>query len=197
MMELNTTPLIDNMLVLLIMFIVTVPPQNNTVKLDLPQGSSALIDRVKDEIGVAPSGAILWNGQGVSRAELAGLLHEVAAMERPPELHLRPDAQARYEVVDEVLAIAKPQRVRRHSTAHRPQERGSGTAVLGASFPSGPAARRTARAGAGGGRGGGVGLGRLLRNAPRNKGSRGWTAHRRNGSQARPDGRVASDRCGR
>jgi biopolymer transport protein ExbD len=53
----------------------------------------------------------LWNGQGVSRAELAGLLHEVAAMETPPELHLRPDAQARYEVVDEVLAIAKRQQV--------------------------------------------------------------------------------------
>lgn len=111
MMELNTTPLIDIMLVLLIMFIVTVPPQNNAVKLDLPQGPSRVIDRVKDEIGVAPSGAILWNGQGVSRAELAGLLHEVAAMESPPELHLRPDAKARYEVVDEVLAIAKRQQV--------------------------------------------------------------------------------------
>jgi biopolymer transport protein ExbD len=111
MMEMNTTPLIDVMLVLLIMLIVTIPMQTHVVKIPLPQGRGLFVDRLKDEIAISPGGAISWNEQGVSQPELAGLLGEVARLTSPPEIHLRPDAQARYETVDQVLAIAKRQRV--------------------------------------------------------------------------------------
>jgi biopolymer transport protein ExbD len=111
MMDMNTTPLIDVLLVLLIMLIVTIPMQTHVVKIPLPQGRGLFVDRLKDEIAIAPAGAISWNGQVVSQAELAGLLAEVARLPSPPEIHLRPDAQARYETVDQVLAIAKRQRV--------------------------------------------------------------------------------------
>lgn len=112
MMEINTTPLIDVLLVLIIMLIITIPVQTHAVKMELPQSRGIVVDRLKDEIAINGTGGISWNGQGVSPAELAGLLHEVAGLENPPEIHLRPDAQARYETVDQVLAIAKRQNVR-------------------------------------------------------------------------------------
>ena len=111
--EMNTTPLIDVLLVLLVMLIVTIPMQSHVVKIDLPQGPARVtVQLVRDDIVVTRTGAIEWNGAPVSRAELAEALRQVAAMATPPEVHLRPDAQARYETVDEVLAIAKRAQVR-------------------------------------------------------------------------------------
>ena len=111
--EMNTTPLIDVLLVLLVMLIVTIPMQSHVVKIDLPQGPPReIIDPVRDDIVVTRAGAIEWNGSRIGRTELAGLLGRVAAMTTPPEVHLRPDAQARYDTVDEVLAIAKRAEVR-------------------------------------------------------------------------------------
>ena len=106
--ELNTTPLIDVMLVLLVMLIITIPPQSHAVKVDLPNGPPPTVvepDRVKNELVVTAAGATLWNGRAVTRSELAALLVATATMEPRPELHLQPEAGARYQLVDEVLGM--------------------------------------------------------------------------------------------
>jgi len=110
MMEINTTPLIDVMLVLLIMIIMTIPVQSHAVKLDLPQNSAQNpppIDPVKNKIVVTPQGQVLWNGVPVDLTTLRQYLDLTTTMHPVPELHLQPDAQARYELVDEVLAVCK------------------------------------------------------------------------------------------
>ena len=111
MMEINTTPLIDVMLVLLIMFIITIPIQTHAVKLDLPQNQAnptpPPIDPVKNKIVVMPDGAVLWNGAPVNLVTLRQYLDITTTMTPTPELHLQPHPEARYEVVDEVLAVTK------------------------------------------------------------------------------------------
>jgi biopolymer transport protein ExbD len=108
LVEMNTTPLIDVMLVLLVMFIITIPAQSHSVKLDLPQGPPPVqVNRASNELAITAGNQILWNGQPVSEGVLAGELSATARMEPQPELHLRPDPFARYELVDEVLAAAK------------------------------------------------------------------------------------------
>ena len=111
MMDINTTPLIDVMLVLLIMFIITIPIQTHAVKLDLPvdQGDQTPppIDPVKNKIVIEETGTVLWNGAPVDAVTLRQYLDITTTMTPTPELHLQPHPEARYEVVDEVLAITK------------------------------------------------------------------------------------------
>ncbi|WP_371416769.1 ExbD/TolR family protein [Sphingosinicella sp. BN140058] len=111
MMDINTTPLIDVMLVLLIMFIITIPIQTHAVKLDLPvdqpNNTPPPVDPVKNKIVITPQGAILWNGETVDQVRLRQYLDISQTMNPIPELHLQPDPQARYELVDEVLAVTK------------------------------------------------------------------------------------------
>jgi len=110
--EMNTTPLIDVMLVLLIMFIITIPIQTHAVKLDLPTCSACPTPRAtSNELAITRSGAILWNGVALTDDGLRFELALTKRMHPPPELHLRPDPQARYERVDQVLAIIKKQHV--------------------------------------------------------------------------------------
>ena len=115
MMEINTTPLIDVMLVLLIMFIITIPPQTHAVKLDLPQDQSNQppppIDPVKNKIVITQAGAVLWNGAPVNLTQLRQYLDVTQQMDPIPELHLQPEPEARYEVVDDVLAVTKQAKV--------------------------------------------------------------------------------------
>lgn len=107
MAEMNTTPLIDVMLVLLIMFIITVPMQSHQVEVALPQPEKrVVIERLRNDLGMSADGALSWNGQKITDAQLVGALAEVAASQEPPEVHFRPDAAARYQRVDQVLAIA-------------------------------------------------------------------------------------------
>jgi biopolymer transport protein ExbD len=113
MMEINTTPLIDVMLVLLIMFIITLPPATHAVKIDLPTECAPncppppLIKPTKNVLYVAPNDAILWNGAPVALSQLQGMLEASQTMDPIPELHLQPDPAARYETVDQVLASTK------------------------------------------------------------------------------------------
>lgn len=111
MMDINTTPLIDVMLVLLIMFIITIPVQTHAVKLDLPQQQDnptpPPIDPVKNVINIMPNNAVLWNGTPVDLVRLRQYLDFTTRMRPVPELHLAPDPEARYEQVDEVLAVTK------------------------------------------------------------------------------------------
>jgi len=107
MMEMNTTPLIDVMLVLLVMMIITIPPQSHAVKIDLPRSDVPIAHPVKNVLVVTTSGATLWNGAAVTNAELRAVLNATAAMEPAPELHFQPEAGARYARVDEILAMSK------------------------------------------------------------------------------------------
>ena len=111
MMDINTTPLIDVMLVLLIMFIITIPIQTHAVKIDLPindpNAVAPPIDPVKNKIVIEPNGTILWNGAPVNEVQLRQYLDITQTMNPIPELHLQPHPEARYEVVDQVLAVTK------------------------------------------------------------------------------------------
>jgi biopolymer transport protein ExbD len=115
MMEINTTPLIDVMLVLIIMLIITIPPQTHAVKLDLPQDSADQppppIDPVKNKIVITQGGAVLWNGEQVNLTQLRQYLDVTQQMDPIPELHLQPEPEARYELVDQVLAVTKEAKV--------------------------------------------------------------------------------------
>ena len=108
--DMNTTPLIDVLLVLLIMFIITIPLQTHSVKLDLPSGRppvSVIVNPAKNKIVVTRPGQILWNGTPVSPVQLRQYLELTPTMTPVPELHLQPHPEARYAVVNEVLAITK------------------------------------------------------------------------------------------
>ena len=110
MMEMNTTPLIDVMLVLLIMFIITIPVQTHAVKVDLPQNSNTPQNQIepdKNTVTIDPAGTTFWNGTPIDPVTLRQYLERTVAMAPQPELHFRPDPQARYEVVDNVLAVIK------------------------------------------------------------------------------------------
>ena len=111
-MDLNTTPLIDVMLVLLIMFILTIPIQTHAVKLDLPTCAACPTPQARsNELAITRSGAVLWNEVAFTDDQLRYELAWTKRMRPTPELHLRPDPQARYERVDQVLAIIKKSQV--------------------------------------------------------------------------------------
>ncbi len=111
MMEMNTTPLIDVMLVLLIMFIITIPIQTHAVKIDLPvnsdQNTPPPIDPVKNKVSVDPMGTVTWNGTPIDLVTLRLYLDRTKAMAPEPELHVQPDRRASYDTVAKVLAIAQ------------------------------------------------------------------------------------------
>jgi biopolymer transport protein ExbD len=115
MMDINMTPLIDVMLVLLIMFIITIPIQTHAVKLDLPvdqpNSPPPPIDPVKNKVVITAGGEILWNGSPVSQEQLRQYLELSQQIQPIPELHLQPEPDAKYILVDEVLAITKRARV--------------------------------------------------------------------------------------
>jgi len=111
MMEMNTTPLIDVMLVLLIMFIITLPIPTHAVKVDLPQNDpnrqQQLVEPDKNKISIDAAGVVSWNGTPVDDLTLRQFLDQTTQLDPEPELHFQPDANARYEVVDRILAVVK------------------------------------------------------------------------------------------
>ena len=110
MMEMNTTPLIDVMLVLLIMFIITIPVQTHAVKLDLPAPApptNAPIDPVFNQVDIDFLSNIYWNKTEVDLRTLKSYMKQAADMPSQPELRLRPEGLAKYSVVDEVMASAQ------------------------------------------------------------------------------------------
>ena len=117
MLDMNVVPLIDILLVLLIMFIITIPVQTHAVKLDLPvqppNQPPPPIEPQKNKVVVTAQGQILWNGNPVNQQQLRQYLEITQQMNPIPELHLQPDATARYELVDEVLAITKQAHVQK------------------------------------------------------------------------------------
>jgi biopolymer transport protein ExbD len=109
MIDMNTTPLIDVMLVLLIMLIITIPAQLHSVNLDMPLPTNApkKADPVVVKIDVDANSVINWNGKAVTRAELEAKLTEASAQQPQPELHIRSHAKAKYEAAAAVMASAQ------------------------------------------------------------------------------------------
>ena len=111
MMEMNTTPLIDVMLVLLIMFIITIPPVTHAVKIDLPVNNTNQpppeVDPVVNKIIILPNREVQWNGTPVTQDQVAQFLAQTVAMKPEPELQFQPSPIAPYDVVDMTLATVK------------------------------------------------------------------------------------------
>ena len=111
MVEMNTTPLIDVMLVLLIMFIITIPVQTHAVKMNMPQNSQSAPPPQPPEIvriDVDFDGTIGWNGELVNhRADLQARLYRLAQLPEQPEVHLRPNKLVSYKHVAMVMAEAQ------------------------------------------------------------------------------------------
>jgi biopolymer transport protein ExbD len=115
MMEINTTPLIDVMLVLLIMFIITIPVATHSVDIDLPPATPPdnppPINPVKNKVSITPQGEILWNANAVSGGELRSLLGDTLNMNPEPELQFQPQPDASYDLSAKVLEIIKASKV--------------------------------------------------------------------------------------
>ena len=110
LMDINTTPLIDVMLVLLVMLIITIPIQLHSVQLNLPTGNPPpqLVKPEVLKIDIDDAGRIWWNGEVVpDRATLEEKLAGAAQQEVQPEMHLRPDKNSKYEVVAAVMASSQ------------------------------------------------------------------------------------------
>jgi biopolymer transport protein ExbD len=110
MMDINTTPLIDVMLVLLVMIIITIPIQLHSVNLNMPTGNPPppLVKPEIVKLDIDNTGAVYWNAEVVpDRATLEGKMREAAAQQLQPEVHLRPDKAAKYAIVAGVMASAQ------------------------------------------------------------------------------------------
>ncbi|KDB06929.1 Biopolymer transport protein ExbD/TolR [Burkholderia sp. lig30] len=109
MNEINMTPLVDVMLVLLIIFLVTIPAMHHAVKIDLPRASSQPVDEKPQTVDVAiqGDGTILWDDHAVTREQLQTRIAEAAHRTPQPELHLRADRKVAYERVAEVMSDAQ------------------------------------------------------------------------------------------
>ena len=108
MAEINVVPLVDVMLVLLVIFIITAPLLTNAVKIDLPKASSNPNITKPDhiEFGIREDGSFFWNGEKVEKDSLPGRFALEAKKQPQPELHIRADRLAHYELVAQVMAGA-------------------------------------------------------------------------------------------
>ena len=111
MMEMNTTPLIDVMLVLLIMFIITIPVATHSINIDLPVATPPTNipppNTIKNKVSITPDNRILWNGNQVQPGQLLSLLQQTLTYAEEPELQYQPDPNASYDLSSKVLNIIK------------------------------------------------------------------------------------------
>jgi|SRR5687767_7769843 len=115
MNEINMTPLVDVMLVLLIIFIITVPVMKHSVNVDLPQASSQPQETKPETVrlSVDAQGAYFWNESRIDDKDLARMLKAEAAKEPQPELHIRGDKEVRYERVAQAMSAAQQSGLRK------------------------------------------------------------------------------------
>ncbi|MGB9991606.1 ExbD/TolR family protein [Massilia sp. SM-13] len=109
MADINVTPMVDVMLVLLVIFIISAPMFTNAVRLDLPKAQAAAAPQQQDSIAIAidAAGTIYWNNSPLQAGELDERLAAAAQREPQPELQLRADRDTRYEVVAQLMAAAQ------------------------------------------------------------------------------------------
>ena len=115
MMDMNTTPLIDVMLVLLIMFIITIPVATHAVNIDLPQPSpptnDVQIDPIKNKLVLSATNTVLWNGAPINEGQLVSILQSTKAINPEPELQFQPEEYASYEIANRVMKIITDSKV--------------------------------------------------------------------------------------
>ena len=109
MSEINMTPLVDVMLVLLIIFIITVPVLTHSVKVDLPRASNQpnQVQHKPITISVNQQGQIYWNDTLITQKDLAQQFQQIAQQQPQPEVHIRGDRKVEYEYVMQVMAEAQ------------------------------------------------------------------------------------------
>ena len=134
MMELNPTPLIDVMLVLLIMLMITIPPVTHAVNIDLPVADDSivdppLVDPVINKIIILPDSTIQWNGTPVSLQQMAQFLAQTTSMNPEPELQFQPAPTAPYDTVDKALVSVKRSGITRFGFVGNEQYRVFGKAA--------------------------------------------------------------------
>jgi biopolymer transport protein ExbD len=107
--EINTTPLVDVMLVLLIIFIMTIPVMNHAVKLDLPHAANQPNETKPETINVSidAAGQVYWNNEVLDQSQMLSRIADAAKVTPQPELHLRADRLTPYEKVAQVMAAAQ------------------------------------------------------------------------------------------
>jgi len=107
--EINTTPLVDVMLVLLIIFIMTIPVMNHAIKIDLPRASNQPDDSKPENINLSidTAGKIYWNDEAIDMNQLNLRIASAAQKQPQPELHLRAERTTQYEKVAQVMAAAQ------------------------------------------------------------------------------------------
>lgn len=107
--EINTTPLVDVMLVLLIIFIITIPVINHSVKIDLPRATNQR-DEIKPEninLSIDAQGLMYWNNETIDAAQMNARITEASKKTPQPELHIRAERTTQYEKIVEIMAAAQ------------------------------------------------------------------------------------------
>ena len=125
MADINVTPMVDVMLVLLVIFIISAPMFTNAVQLELPKAQAKSLQQQADTVTVAidAAGALYWNNEALQAGELEQRLAEAAGLPQQPELQLRADKDTRYEVVAQVMAAAQSHGLTRIGFVTDPKEK--------------------------------------------------------------------------
>jgi len=123
MMEMNTTPLIDVMLVLLIMFIITIPVATHSVDIDLPvpnpnQPPPPPVKPTVNKVTITRENQVMWNGQPLNNSQLVQNLHTTLTMNPEPELQFEPDSEAGYDMAAKTLQVIKASKVTKFGFVH-------------------------------------------------------------------------------
>jgi biopolymer transport protein ExbD len=123
MSEINTTPLVDVMLVLLVIFIITAPLLTHAVKIDLPQATSQPLEEKPEVIDLAvdADGKLYWNDTEIEKDALISRMNQESAKQQQPELQIRADKNTRYQVLAEVLAQAQTAGMKKVGFVSQPQ----------------------------------------------------------------------------
>lgn len=123
--EINMTPLVDVMLVLLIIFMLTVPAMQHVVKLDLPRASNQVNDLKPSHVNLFlyVNNRLTWDDQPITKAALLPKLVEVASQQPQPEIHLYADGKVPYEQVAQLMAIAQKSGLKRIGFVSKPTEK--------------------------------------------------------------------------
>ena len=130
MADINTTPLVDVMLVLLIIFMITAPLLTHAVRIDMPEASSSPNREAPETVSLAldADGRLYWNDEQIEGASLPALLALAAARLPQPELHLRADRETRYQTLAEVMSMAQRAGIRQIGFVTVPTVDANGTA---------------------------------------------------------------------
>jgi biopolymer transport protein ExbD len=125
MADINVTPMVDVMLVLLVIFIISAPMFTNAVQLELPKAQAKALQQEADTVTLAidAAGAVYWNNDALQAGELEQRLAEAAGLPQQPELQLRADKDTRYEVVAQVMAAAQSHGLTRIGFVTDPKEK--------------------------------------------------------------------------